>query len=119
MTAPPLHAALRAGAEGLYALEAATGLIIAHGTWLARDDFVRFIHHGADTAAIDWEAVISALDGGGLPSSAGERRMLRLAASLADRASVSLGEAITGIDDRNVGLLVMAVLHASGRRQFG
>lgn len=55
---------------------------------------------------------------GGLPSSSGERRMLRLAASLADQAPVSLGEAITGIDDHNVALLVKAVLHASGRRQF-
>ena len=45
--------------------------------------------------------------------------MLRLAASLADHATVSLGEAITGIDDRNVGLLIRAVRHASGRRQFG
>jgi hypothetical protein len=44
--------------------------------------------------------------------------MLRLAASLADQASVSLGEAFNGIDDRNVGMLVKAVLHASGRRQF-
>ena len=44
--------------------------------------------------------------------------MLRLAASLADQASVSLGETVTGIDDRNVGLLVKAVLHASGQRQF-
>lgn len=44
--------------------------------------------------------------------------MLRLAASLADQALVSLGDAITGIDDRNAGLLVRAVRHASGRRQF-
>jgi hypothetical protein len=44
--------------------------------------------------------------------------MLRLAASLADQAPVSLGEAITGIDDCNLGLLVKAVLYASGRRQF-
>ena len=65
-----------------------------------------------------WEAAIGALDAGELPSPGGERRMLRLAASLADQAPVSLGEAITGIDDRNVGLLVKAVLHASGRRQF-
>jgi hypothetical protein len=50
----PLTAALRAAAEGLYALEAATGLIIAHGTWLARDDFARFIHQGTGRAAIDW-----------------------------------------------------------------
>jgi hypothetical protein len=34
------------------------------------------------------------------------------------QAPVSLGDAITGIDDSNVGLLVKAVLHASGRRQF-
>jgi hypothetical protein len=37
---------------------------------------------------------------------------------LADQAPVGLGEVVTGIGDRNVGLLVMAVLHASGRRQF-
>jgi hypothetical protein len=48
----------------------------------------------------------------------GERRILLLSASLADQAQVSLGDAITGIDDRNAGLLVKAVLHASGRRQF-
>ena len=45
--------------------------------------------------------------------------MLRLAASLADQAPVSLGEAVTGIDGRNVGLLIKAIRHASGRRQFG
>jgi C-terminal processing protease CtpA/Prc len=44
--------------------------------------------------------------------------MLRLAASLADRAHVSLGDAITGIDGHNVGLLIKSVRHASGRRQF-
>ena len=43
---------------------------------------------------------------------------LHLAAGLAARAPVSLGEALTGIDDRNVALLVMAIRHASGRRQF-
>lgn len=118
MTVLSLPAALRAGSEGLYALEAATGLIIAHGTWLERADFSCFIHHGAGTAAIDWEAAISALDAGELPSSAGEKRMLRLAASLADQALVSLGDAITGIDERNVGLLIKSVRHASGRRQF-
>jgi hypothetical protein len=118
MTASSLPAALRAAAEGLYAIEAATGLIIAHGTWLGRPDFGRFIGHGTGTAAIDWEAAIGALDAGQLPASAGEKRMLRLAASLADRAPVHLGDAITGIDERNLAILIDAVLHASGRRQF-
>jgi ABC-type phosphate transport system ATPase subunit len=116
--APSLPTALRAGAEGHYALEAATGLIIAHGTWLDRDDFTCFIEHGAATAAIDWETAAAELESGGLPSSGGEHRMLWLAASLAGRASVILGDAITGIDARNTALLVKAVLHASGQRQF-
>jgi hypothetical protein len=114
----PLPAALRAAAEGLHTLEAATGLIIAHGAWLGRDDFARFIHHGTGAAAIDWEAAISAQHAGELPSPGRERRVLLLSASLADQAPVSLGDAITGIDTRNVGLLVKAVLHASGRQQF-
>ena len=42
--------------------------------------------------------------------------MLHLAASLADRAAVSLGEAVTGTDDRNVGLPVTAIRHAAGQR---
>src|SRR5216683_687505 len=116
MTASSLPAALRGAAGGLYAIEAATGLIIAHASWLAREDFTRFIHvgtsisdPGTELASIDWEAAIRALDAGELPSSGGERRMLRLAASLADQAPVSLGDAITGIDNRNAGLLVRAV----------
>jgi hypothetical protein len=118
MTASSLQAALRAGAQGLYALEAAASLIIAHGAWLAREDFRCHVCHGTGTAAIDWQAVTRALNAGELPSSAGEKRMLQLAASLAGQAPVILGDAVTGLDDRNIQVLVMAVLHASGRRQF-
>jgi len=125
MTDPQLQAALRAAADGLYALEAGTGMILAHGTWPAREDFRCFIHvadsitdPGTELASIDWEAAISALDAGEFPSSSGEKRMLRLAASLAGDIPVQLGGAVTGIDDRNVGLLVKAILHASGQRQF-
>jgi hypothetical protein len=120
MTSPDperLARAARAGADGLSALEAACELVI--GTrWLHRADFARFIHHGTGTAAIDWEAAIRALDVGELPSSAGEKRMLRLAASLAGQAPVILGDAVTGIDECNLSLLITAVIHASGRRQF-
>jgi len=44
--------------------------------------------------------------------------MLRLGASLACDIPVGLGDAVTGIDERSVTLLVKAILHASGRRQF-
>jgi hypothetical protein len=50
-------------------------------------------------AVIDWPAVIAALDAGDLPRSGGERRMLRITASLADGIPVDLQDALTGIDD--------------------
>lgn len=125
MTESPLEAALRAGADGLYALEAGVGLIIAHGSWLDRQDFRQFIHigdsitsPGTELAVIDWKAAIAALDVGECPGSSGEEKMLRLAASLAGDVPVRLGEAVTGLDDHNAGLLAKAILHTSGRRQF-
>jgi hypothetical protein len=125
MTGPSLPAALRAGADGIYTAEAATGLIIACGSWLARDDYASFITAGTSIsspgtvlAGIDWDAAIDTLSAGRLPSSGGERRVLQLAASLARDIPVRLGDAVTGIDQRNVGLLVKAIRHVSGRRQF-
>jgi hypothetical protein len=50
-------------------LEAAAELIIAHATWLGREDFQQFIHHGRGTAVIDWKGAVSALGAGGLPGS--------------------------------------------------
>lgn len=115
----PLHAALRSCARGLYAVEASVELPIEHATFLHRNDFrVRFIEpgtsitDGTSMAAIDWAAAITALDTGALPCSDGESRV-RLAASLAHGLPVSLRDAVTGIDDRNVRLPGRAVLHAS------
>jgi hypothetical protein len=45
---------------------------------------------GIPQAWIDWEAVMSALDTGQLPSSGGEKRILRIAASLAAGHPVDL-----------------------------
>ena len=70
MTTDHLTTALRACAAGIYPLEAGVALLISHGTFLHRDDFTaQFITCGTsgDTpmAAIDWEAAIIALTGGG------------------------------------------------------
>jgi hypothetical protein len=121
---PPLAAALRASAEGLYPAEAAAELLISHAFWLCRDDFRNgFVDVGTSItdgttlmATIDWPAVITALDEGGLPTSGGERRVLRLAASPADGIPVDLRDAFTGMDTANVDRAVRAMLHASGRR---
>jgi hypothetical protein len=122
---PDLPAALRACARGFYPAEASAELLISHGSFLARGDFTgRFICLGTSItdgittmADIDWPAAITALDTGDLPCSGGEQRMLRLAASLASGIPVDLRDALTGLDDRNINLVITAVLHASGKRQ--
>lgn len=111
---PParLATALRAHAQGLCCLEAAAELLISQ-SWLHRADFTsqfvrvqRGLADGPEMAAL----------GASLPCSGGEQRMLRITASLADGIPVDLRDTLTGIDDRNVQLLITAVLHASGQR---
>jgi hypothetical protein len=118
-----LDGALRAGASGIHSLEAGTSLLIDSGCWLGREDFTtRFVTVGTDEdgpiASIDWEAAITALDAGELPCSGGERRILRLAASLAAGTPVSMNDALPGIDDRQACLVVQAVAHASGQARL-
>jgi len=67
-------------------------------------------------AAIDWDAAITALNAGELPSSGGERRLLLLSAGLAAGIPVDLRDAVTGLDDRNTRHLLTAIRHASGKR---
>jgi len=121
MTSPDVLAAgLRAHAQGLYCLEAAAELLIAQD-WLHRDDFTsRFvtvhpgIGSGQPMTVIDWPAAVAAL-GAGLACSGGEQQMLKITASLADGIPADLRDTLTGLDDRNVQLLITAVLHASGQ----
>jgi hypothetical protein len=124
MTTDPLTAALHACAAGLYPLEAGVALLTSHGTFLHRDDFTsHFIQHGTSCgtpmAAIDWDAAITALNSGDLPCSGGERRILRLAASLADGIPIDLRDSVTGLDGGNTALLLTAIRHATGNSQPG
>lgn len=118
-----LSAALRAAAAGIHPDEAGTGLIISHGVFLHRDDFTRHIetaaciNDGTPMAWIDWDAVIAALDGGCLPASGGEKRIVRIAASLVAGHLVSLRDAIPGLDQRSLGLVTAAIRHAAGQQQ--
>ena len=118
-----LHAALRAHAQGLYACEAATELLIMHASWLHRSDFLNeFVHtgpgliSGIPMAAVNWPEAITALENGHLPCSGGESRILKIAASLAEGIPVNLRDALTGLDSANIGLVVSAVLHTGGQK---
>jgi hypothetical protein len=113
-----LSVALRAPAAGIHPDEAAAGLIIGHAAFLHRSDFTRHIEtaasisDGTPMAWIDWDAVITALDGGRLPASGGERRIVRIAAS----HPVSLRDAIPGLDQHNLELVTIAIRRAAGQR---
>ena len=121
-----LDDALRACARGIHPLEAGTSLLIDCGSWLHREDFTsRFIT--VDTsisdgvtlmASTDWEAAITALNAGELPSSSGERRILLLAASIAGGIPVSLHDTLPGIDHRNASLVIKAIAHATGHKHL-
>ncbi len=114
-----LSAALRAAAAGVHPDEAAAGLIISHGTFLHRDDFTRHVEtaacisDGTPMAWIDWDAVIAALDGGRLPASGGEKRIVRLAAG----HLVSLRDAIPGLDRQSLELVTTAIRRTAGQRE--
>jgi hypothetical protein len=118
-----LAAALRAGAAGLYCAEAGVELLICQESWLRRDDFTGpFIAvtpglaGRAAMAAVGWDDAVAALDGGALPCSSGERRILHLAASIAGGIPADLGETLTGLDRANIAAAARAVLHAGGHR---
>jgi len=118
--------ALRAHAEGVYCAVAAVELLIGHGFWLCRADFVeRFVEFvgGARgqlaVALIDWQGAVDALDAAGLACSSGQERVLRVAASLAEGIPVDLGAAVSGLDALSIELVAAAVLAGNGRRQTG
>jgi len=100
---------------------AAVELLIGHGWWLHRDDFVAgFVEvvaalgDGMPMAFVDWSRATACLERGRLACSSGEGQVLRLCASLAEGVPVDLAEALTSLDAPMVVLAARAVLHAGG-----
>jgi hypothetical protein len=117
LPADELVAALRAGGHGFYSSEAALELVVAHGFWLRRPDFRRFVNvtlrlDGTGVlASIDWPAVADA----DLRGSESELAILRLACEVAGvPTGGSLQELVNGLDERNILLALRAILHSAG-----
>jgi hypothetical protein len=119
---------LRVWAQGLYGVEAAVELLIAHRHWLSRADFrVRCISASdrgregegpyGPIATIDWAA---AADFQG-PATPGDRSILWLACSLADgpELPVALGHEISTLEAEDVILVLNAIAHTAGWHDFG
>ena len=120
-----LASALRAQAAGAYTTEAAIELLIAHGTWLTRNDFLNdLVEYAGDDDAnvthawISWWDVPAFLDRA--QCSGSEARILRLACELWGYATgVPLAENLSLLDDTNAALVLDAVGHVltlGGRR---
>jgi hypothetical protein len=110
---------MRAWAKGLLCLEAAVELLIGHGTWLSRSDFLdAAVEMGTESgrvmACVDFAVAADALEGGALAGSGGEKSMLRVAAGIAAGCPVDLRDALTGLDTANAALVADAVLRAAG-----
>lgn len=108
---------LRAWARGMYPLEAATELLIRAGFAQTWRPWVFRCEPPADRDhryGIDFESIpghIGAMSGG-------ERRLLRLAATIgADDVEISLSECITGLDRKHVDLFLAAIAHAAGTHE--
>lgn len=102
--------------------QAAVELLVGHRLWLARDDFGVYVEscrgfHGELIAAIDWQAVLAALEDGLLPCSSGERQVLRVAASIAEGVPIDLCDVVTSLDADNSVLVARAVLAAGGHHE--
>ena len=68
---------------------------------------------GTSMAQIDWQCLHTAWREGQLPVSAGEWRILKIAASLAAGTGVSLRDTLPGLDNHNLRLVVTAIRHAT------
>lgn len=111
---------LRNWADGFSADRAAVELLIEHGSWLTRSDFIdqcvdivpddELVDPDRPVSIIDWENVFAALNDGELPASGSAVGMLRIAASLGAGYPVDLRDALVGLDNTNAAAVVDAVI---------
>jgi hypothetical protein len=102
-------------------LQVAVELLIGHRQWLWRRDFgdvalswAGHVFTGERLVTVDFMAAVEALLAGVLPCSSDERQILLIAASIAEGIPVDLRDALTGLDEAGVGLVVRAFAHAAG-----
>ena len=117
-----LAGAIRVWAKGWLPTEAAAELLIAHRSWLEREDFLQVAveiewepFRGREIAAVDFAAAADAVQGM-LPCSDGERQVLLVAASVAGGVPVDLREAALCLDESNAARAAQAICHAAGHR---
>lgn len=127
LTPSELAPMLRAWAEGVPSQEAAAILVISHGVWLKRRDFLRecvvAVDHGVyrgtrvPMAAIDWRRTAAFLEQA--PASRTETAVLRLACSIGGVDTGALGDLTAGLDPANTARVLDALAHGAGWHRRG
>lgn len=106
--------ALLASSEGSHLEQAAANLVIDHGLWLHRPDFLAHTEHENGWLTIRWADVAYALEHGDLVCTESERLVLEVALSLMlGRRNVDLSS-IVSLDSRNTAAVTRAVMTAAG-----
>jgi hypothetical protein len=112
---------LRAGAKGSLSAEAAVELLIDHGCWPRRTDFLstavevtpRLDDVSPLLAFVDWPSAVKA----DLPALSSGRQLVAIAAELAGVDSGQpLGQLVTGWDETNTILVARGVVHVKPRQ---
>lgn len=117
-----LHGALRAWAKGLYATEAGVELLIRHGKAIY-DGAPWLVEPGSSDGLDEFRARRVMVDVDALVAeagawSAGERRLVAIAASLlSQEREVNLSDVLSGLDRPHQELVLAAVAHAAGSRE--
>lgn len=116
-----LHNRMRAHVGDIPGPRAAVELLIAHGRWLRRTDFldqVAFTGTDFDTdltsTGIEWTLAVNALEQG-LACSPADESLLRIAASLARGIPLDLRRAMAGLDDSSTAHVMEALGRVAGR----
>jgi hypothetical protein len=117
--------AVRAGAAGLYSLEAACDLVIGAG-WLHRDDFAASSPPAPPSPTASPNSPIStgrpssaAAMAGSFPATAGRTGSCGWQPASPNGIPVDLNDALCGLDRSRISLVVRAVRHANGQRPAG
>lgn len=113
-TTPEHEQALRDWARGLLPLEAATELLIRGGFAGASRPWVRH-HEDGGTPWIDFASVVEYTGG----MSGGERRYLRIAASLGGDSPIILADDLAGLDREHLALVLAAIAHTGEAHKPG
>lgn len=124
LTVTELTTALRAGAAGHYASQAAVELLIRHWTWLSRPAFLRACVEPRDPTSnpalhVDWRAARSYAES--IDGPASDRAVLLIAAQIGTLPELdipdsypALGWLIPALGRADLDLILATIAHASG-----